>query len=185
MNKLPIIALIVSIITLLLVLGWCVFGEEITIDQTKEMLEGDPTKIAQWMAINMKTANDSVGYAQPPKYTYKYKKGDCEDITLLAKYFIGDRYETYLVSWCGKFNKTSKYYKKYKGRKLYHAVLAVKEYENKWGIIDQERYITGGKSLGHIVKLNCEARKVDVIEAYIVDLYMFKKELVKKINLEE
>ena len=149
------------------------------------MLEGDPYKIAQWMAQNMRPANDSAGYGQPAKYTYKYKKGDCEDIAILARYFIGDKYKTHLVIWAGEFREDSKFYAKMKGRKICHAVVAIKMSENNWGIIDQDRFIQHGSTLAGIVKINCDLRRIKVKEAFIVDLIKFRNEIIEEIDLEK
>jgi len=160
-------------------------ASEPTIDEVKKELNGDPYKIAQWMGRNIRTSKDSIGYSQPAKYTYKYKKGDCEDFAILARHFIGDKYETHLVVWTGKFREDSKFYKKYKAKKICHAVVAIKLHVNNWGIIDQDKYIPNGRTLAAIIKINCDLRRIKVTGAYIADLYRFRNKIIKEIDLDE
>jgi hypothetical protein len=155
--------------------------EKITIDQTKEMLEGNPYKIAEWIAQNIKPVHEDLQYGQPPKYTYKYKKGDCEDIAMLAQYFIGDKYKTYLVEWRAKFAPNSKYYEKYGHIDIRHVVLAIKIDDYNWLIIDQDKCIGKANTLKEIIYLNCELRRVDVKKAFIVDIYRFHYEILEQV----
>jgi len=185
MKKLPLFMSVAVglLLTLFVLVG--ILANESTIDEVKKELNGDPYKIAQWLGRNIRTVKDSIGYSQPAKYTYRYKKGDCEDFAILARYFIGDRYETHLVVWTGKFREDSKFHKKYKEKKICHAVVAIKLYINNWGIIDQDKYIPNGRSLVDIIKINCDLRRIKVIRAYIADLYRFRNKIIKEIDLEE
>jgi len=158
---------------------------EITINETKKQLKGDPYKVVKWIIQNMKVTNDSIGFGQPPERTFKYKKGDCEDIAILVQYFLKDKYEVHIVVWAGEFREDSKYYKQYKGRKICHAVAAFKINENNWGIIDQDRFMQHGKTLAEIVKINCDLRRIKVKEAYIMDLLKLRRKKIKEIDLGE
>lgn len=162
-----------------------ILANETTLEETKKTLNGDPYKIAEWMKNNIRPVDDSIGFGQLPERTFKYKKGDCEDYAILSQYFIGDKYETYVVAWYGKFKKDSNNYKRMKNKRIGHAVLAIKINENKWGIIDLDRYITGGKTLAEMVKINCELRKVVVDKAYIMDLLKLRRKVIKEIDLNE
>jgi len=184
-EKLPLIVSISTGILLLLFFIVSIFASELTLEETKNMLDGDLYKIAEWMGKNIKTTHESLGYGQMPKRTFKYRKGDCEDWALLSQYFIGDKYETYTIIWCGQFREDSKYYAQYKNKKISHGVLAIKLTPNNWGIIDQDRYISNGNSLSDIVKINCNLRKVNVKEAFIMDLRKFRRKVIKEINLGE
>lgn len=174
-----------GIIILVLLITKLLFASELTLEETKEMLTGDPYKITKWIAKNIKSIGDDLGYGQLPKRTFKYKKGDCEDIVILARYFIGDRYETYLIVWRGKFRKDSKYYRRNKRRFIDHAVVAIKINENEWQIMDKDRLITGGKTLVEIIKINCDLRKINVERALIMDLLKLRRKVIREINLGE
>jgi len=178
MNKLVITSLIVSIISLLLVIGGILFGEELTLNETKEMLAGDPCKIAEWMKDNVRPIHEDFQYAQTPQKTFKYKKGDCEDLAILVQYLIGDKHQTHLILWEGTFNKTSKHYKKY--GKIKHVVLAI-YFQDSWGITDTDKFIYSFNSLEEAILFNCQMRRIDVVKAWIVEMYRWKIDKIETV----
>ena len=191
---------VLYIITIVLFCGLSL-ASELTLEETKDILGGDPYKIARWME-NIKSVHGSFGYGQLPERTFKYRKGDCEDYAILAQYFIGDKYKTYIIVWRGQFRKDSKYYSKIWNKKVDHTVLAIKLKENYWGIIDQDKYITGAidikelpkgidlsrinsRSLSGIIKINCLLRRINVEKAWIMDLLKLRRKIIEEIDLRE
>jgi len=184
---------IIAIIYTLILIGllfsviYIAFGESNpTLDQTKIQLQQDPTKIAEWIKQNIKPVQEDIQYAQLPERTYKYRTGDCEDIALLAQYLIGDKYPTYIIVWNGNFNSTSKYYEKYKTQKISHVVLAIDftpkyTHQGSWGVIDQDRFIGYETSLEDIIRKDGELRRVDIKDAYFIELYKWHLKLGKRI----
>lgn len=156
-----------------------------TLEETKHTLAGDSAKIAQWMGENMRFVPEEIQYAQSAKYTYKYRKGDCEDWAILSQYFIGDKYETYLIVWIGEYQEDSISYKQNGDKKACHAVLAIEFYSNNWGIIDYNKFISHGSSLANIIKRDCELWGVNIESAYIADLYQYRNQVIKRIKLGE
>jgi len=178
------LSMIVSIsvgILLSLLMIVSIFASELTMEETKEMLDGNPYKITQWMAQNIKTSIDSSGYTQPPERMFKWRKGDCEDWAVLSRYFLEGKYETHLIIWRGKFREDSKYYAQMKGRLVDHCVVALFNGKD-WGIIDQDRYIPNGSSLPDIVKINCDLRKIRVEKAFIVDFLKYRRKKIEEID---
>lgn len=159
----------------------------LTIDDVKAQLGGNPALIAEWMGNNIKKVRESgTNWAQSPEKLFKYRKGDCEDFAILAQYFIGDKYPTYLVEWRGGFNPSSKYYAKYKKVDVRHVVLAIDitpKYTNQgeWIIIDQDRVIKDATNLADIIIKNCELRRIDIREAYIVEMDRWHYKIIKQI----
>jgi len=181
-EKLPLIMSISTGILLILFFIVSIFASELTLEQTKEILKGNPIKIAEWMGNNIVDVREDIQYAQLADYTFKYKRGDCEDMAILSRYFIGDKYETHLIVWVGYFREDSKYYNKIK-RKIVHCILAIKFDENNWGIIDNDRFIPNGESLVDIILINCDLRKIKPTRAYIADLYRFRNKVIEEINI--
>lgn len=140
---------------------------QLSLEQTKYSLSNSPTKIAKWLKDNISQVKDKVSYAQTPQETFDRREGDCEDLSILAQYFIGDTYETYLVVWRGKFREDSEHYKEYK-EKIYHCICVVKIHDAMWGCIDLGKYIYGRSTLVGIIEEDCDAREINIEKAYFV-----------------
>lgn len=172
-------------IIILILLTKLLFASELTLEETKEQLGGNPYKIAEWMGENIKYVSEDIQYTQPVEYTYKHKEGDCEDWAILSQYFIGNKYETYLVVWHGEYREDSIDYEQEKDNIFCHAVLAIKLYSNNWVIIDNDDFISNGSSLIDIIKIDCELWRADIRRAYIADLYQYRQQIIKEINIKE
>jgi len=177
-EKLPLLMSITIVVLLALFFIITIFASELTLDETKKQLGGDPCKIAEWMKNNIKPIDEDFQYAQTPQKTYKYKKGDCEDLAILVQYLIEDSHPSCLIMWEGTFSKTSKYYKRY--GKIEHVVLAV-YFQNSWGIIDQDKFIYAFSSLKEAILFNCQMRRIDVSRAWILKMYRWKIDKLEQI----
>ena len=179
-------SILIGILLALFFIVSILFASELTIEETKIQLNGDPAKIAEWMGKNIKSVPEEIQYAQSVEHTYKYKKGDCEDWAILSQYFIGDKYETYLVVWIGEYMKDSMDYREGKDNTMCHAVLAIKFYSNNWAIIDNDSLISNGSSLADILKVSCKILwRANIESSYIADMYQYKYQMIKRIKLGE
>lgn len=140
---------------------------QLSLTDIKDSLHGSPSKITKWLEENIVPTRDKVSYAQTAQETFDKRQGDCEDISILAQYLIGNVYETYLIVWEGKFKEDSKYYKEHK-EKICHCVCVVKIHDEMWGCIDVDRYVHGKATLVGIILEDCDLRKIKVERAYFV-----------------
>jgi len=154
--------------------------------ETKKMLQGNPMKIARWLDNNITGKSDGrIQYAQTPEETFERRTGDCEDYSILAKYFLDSRYdEIYLIIWQGKSKSSSEHYAKRKQQSICHCICVFKIGEKMWGIMDNSNFIMAYGSIEDIVKADCEFRDTRIGRAYIVRFTHYIYRRIKKLDIK-
>lgn len=115
-----------------------------TLWETKQKLNHNPIKIAQWLRKNIRYELEFKEYIQTPEETFDKKTGDCEDYAILAEYLMGNSYPSQLIGYFPNDVKSPG-----------HCIYVFRFNRNVYGCIDMGSYYIG-TSLGAIVKKSSE-----------------------------
>lgn len=149
------------------------------IEQRKQ-LGGNPYKIQLWVNRYLKGKRDPYQFAQYPEETFERLAGDCEDFSILSKYFLEERYDDiHIVVWEGKFKPESKNYEKVKGT-VYHAIVLFK-IESGWGVMDNNGLLIAKGTMEDAIRFDCELRMVEVKRAFTAEFNHYSWRRLRRI----
>lgn len=138
-----------------------------------EVVLNSPQEIGQYIHDNIQYTRDVTDHWQRPEETLTRGKGDCEDIALLAKYYLNNiGIKTRIVIFTGTRD----------GQERCHCICVFLENDGTYSQVGQGYFYVHGKTVRDVVVDSATRLKYDEIkEIWIMD----KKDVEKKIEETE
>ena len=129
-----------------------------------------PQEIGQYIHDNIQYTKDNLDHWQRPEETLSRGKGDCEDIALLAKYYLNKiGIKTRIIMFTGTKNEQDKC----------HCICVMLESNGTYSQVGQKYFNVYCKTVREVVNASAERLKYDeVLEVYILNTEYIEKKII-------